>query len=389
MKSKLKNPHITKLRPDGSLSIYFGLKNYHAIKILPWEEGCHILVRRDQGWEYYDGSLDIVLVNIAHEGLRDSVLTRFGKSIPEEFKFKVSKYRTHQARLLQLIASIPAARDLFDCNPVLLWMLVHWSYSNEKNMVQLKDALSMKQVGILKLIIPNTSQKHIKLIKNFDLSTYGKETISLVHKMISLLDSVPQLGHCQTISPAICDIFTRLNVLDSEEYKLIVVLLKYYQSGGNDSLHDILLRYRDIFTMQAELYGEGTQPNFTQRSYTITDMDIYHDKLMVEYNALADLRQSFPEPFVKGNNDIVHITNNMDLLAEGRDMKHCVASYRSRILRRDSCIYKVLHPQRATLELVHRNGQYYINQVKLKSNGTPSKFTFSHIKRWLKGSRKR
>ena len=100
-------------------------------------------------------------------------------------------------------------------------------------------------------------------------------------------------------------------------------------------------------------------------------------------NKLYRYYGDFPEPFIKGNKNIVHIKNYNNLCAEGRVMEHCVASYEKDIIQGYSCIYKVLSPQRATLELVKENDTFLIKQLKLKSNTTPSNSTYNYIDKWL------
>ena len=65
-------------------------------------------------------------------------------------------------------------------------------------------------------------------------------------------------------------------------------------------------------------------------------------------------------------------------------MRHCVASYHDEIMSGESCIYKVLYPQRATLELTRDdNGHLKINQLRLPRNKSPSKKSMTFIQKWF------
>ena len=392
MRSKLTNPNSTKFREDGSLTIHYGINNYHAVKILPWHEGCHVLVKRNLGWEYNDGDVDYVLVNMAYEGFSKTALTLYSKSIPQDIKLRLSKFRVHQTRMLHLIASLRGGRDLFDSNPVLLWLLLSWAENNKIDMTVIKESLDKKQKNILKLIYPNAQNKHVKLLKKLSFSAYNKKHISLVMALISMLNDFSQLGHCNTIDNEIAELTSNLELSNNRERRLMNAILRYHQSGGEKSIKDSMGTYKDCLNMQATLFPNSLIPPFMEREYSIEELNQYHDKLVRDYNdpyINTSLTNKFPEkcfypkPFVPGNERIVHINNMADLYAEGRSMKHCIASYHHSILSEISCIYKVLHPQRATLELIRTNGYYSISQVKLKSNKEPSIATMIHIRRWL------
>ncbi len=65
-------------------------------------------------------------------------------------------------------------------------------------------------------------------------------------------------------------------------------------------------------------------------------------------------------------------------------MKHCVASYSDAVMFGDSFIYRVLKPERATLELkIHKN-KPVIQQLCLQNNGKPSNETKNAVNRWLR-----
>jgi hypothetical protein len=114
-----------------------------------------------------------------------------------------------------------------------------------------------------------------------------------------------------------------------------------------------------------------------------------HDQWTNKLNSMTDHWEgdvSFCFPPVSGNDDIIPITNSHMLNMEGRVMSHCVASDRDKILAGRCYIYRVLAPQRATLELVRSDASrssYYIGQLQLKGNATPYSLTFAIVQKWL------
>ena len=64
-------------------------------------------------------------------------------------------------------------------------------------------------------------------------------------------------------------------------------------------------------------------------------------------------------------------------------MQHCVASYAERIAKGKCSIYKILTPERATMEIDTRDSQPKISQVKLYKNGIPRPQTFEAVEMWF------
>lgn len=64
-------------------------------------------------------------------------------------------------------------------------------------------------------------------------------------------------------------------------------------------------------------------------------------------------------------------------------MSHCVASYTEKVLSGRSYIYRILKPERATLELKITDGHLEIGQISLHNNKAPSEETQIIVGRWL------
>jgi hypothetical protein len=91
------------------------------------------------------------------------------------------------------------------------------------------------------------------------------------------------------------------------------------------------------------------------------------------------------EPFVKENcSQFEYVESFNGLVYEGRLMKHCVATYRERVIRKESYIFKVNFPERATLEVGFAGGEFFLKQLKLIKNMEPSKETYTEVNEWLR-----
>jgi len=52
-------------------------------------------------------------------------------------------------------------------------------------------------------------------------------------------------------------------------------------------------------------------------------------------------------------------------------------------MRGEHSIYRVLAPERATVDVVNENGKCFVRQIKLKCNGEPSPETCEMVKKWI------
>ena len=77
--------------------------------------------------------------------------------------------------------------------------------------------------------------------------------------------------------------------------------------------------------------------------------------------------------------DLIQIKNNFELLDEGRDMHHCVGSYVEDAIREYSYFYKMLAPERATVQFQIRTKKVSVVQFKLAHNKKPSAASYQFL----------
>ena len=130
------------------------------------------------------------------------------------------------------------------------------------------------------------------------------------------------------------------------------------------------------------------------RCKTLLDLTTLHDRWSTKLNKFSiDERVAatiakygtalFPMPPLIGTNTIIPITTAKELFQEGADMHHCVASYAGKIMQNQCYIYRILEPERATVEIGYENGTLLLNQIKLINNGKPSEETVEVVSKWI------
>jgi hypothetical protein len=76
-----------------------------------------------------------------------------------------------------------------------------------------------------------------------------------------------------------------------------------------------------------------------------------------------------------------------DLIAEGREMRHCVASYVGAVLSGAVAIYSAMvDGERLTVELRARGGEWRIGQVAGATNRPPTAAEMLALRRWRAGA---
>jgi len=71
------------------------------------------------------------------------------------------------------------------------------------------------------------------------------------------------------------------------------------------------------------------------------------------------------------------------LIEEGRIQGNCVATYASRIMKRQVAVYRVLSPQRCTLSIVPSGEKWVCGQLKARANGRAWTSAFRMVEHWL------
>ena len=117
--------------------------------------------------------------------------------------------------------------------------------------------------------------------------------------------------------------------------------------------------------------------------------DRWTDRLNQRQALVVHGATPFPKPPIPGNHNIHPIETLEDLQAEGRLMHHCVSAYEPFIRKGECYIYRILQPEKATVELRFAGNQVRIGQVQLAYNGRPSTETRVEIDSWLLAASKR
>jgi hypothetical protein len=125
---------------------------------------------------------------------------------------------------------------------------------------------------------------------------------------------------------------------------------------------------------------ERLHRRWTERAY------IARNREELERLAATFGTRAFPPPPIPSTETIVHVGTLDALLAEGQEMHHCVVAYASACFAGTSAIFKVLAPERSTLELRAADGRWAIAQLVLAHNQAVSPSTLVAVRAWARAA---
>lgn len=148
--------------------------------------------------------------------------------------------------------------------------------------------------------------------------------------------------------------------------------------------------WRDTRDLGALLQIADASQTLTRCS-SFAALERLHDRWMRRVNrdpVLASQRgDAFPPPPFPGTTAIEPILNAGDLAAEGRQMRHCVASYAQRVSAGRCYLYRMLEPERATIEIVLDGAVPTLGQFKRANNAVPGQAAWDAVDAWLREHR--
>ncbi len=269
----------------------------------------------------------------------------------------------------------PAAQLAF-INPGLAWLLSEKYFHPGKEPSPEKaealcGALGLKQRKLLLwLDLPDAPWLvHVltKLSKDFSSFNF----LSRLQALVQNPDSAKLLQHLPLINRRMFQVMRPEN-LSFLSYRFMMELQYVDQMELSLKMLQSLLRDASAHAAQG-----GDVPKFQ----SIRHLERWHwDTLGTE--GLHSIE--FPKPPFTGSKWIRPITHSHMLKREGKEMRHCVATYEKEILRGDVAIYVLLHPQRATLGLQKNPDQSWrIFDFRLPGNQRPGTESRRVVETWL------
>jgi len=309
----------------------------------------------------------------------------FLATIPQAVQEAVLPFASRQWHILALLARCPGADDLVASNPALAWAIAsNWVFHRPAVKQPMRAARRLVRIRRREaagwLGFPATPSAARQLAK-VPAGGIGLAVILDLRRAlhdeagIALLRHLPSLRRGAVVLAA------------SGDFRPYVTGTLLGEIVRKRAWRDNLRAFgtlRDAYVMTVNL-DRRPPPPFE----SLAQLRGFHDALVEATNLRADaayLKLEFPPPPLPGTKEILPLTEPMALLEEGHQMHHCAASYAAEVAEGRTYIYRVLAPERATLELRARPTGWTVAQLKGRFNEVVGSRTRAAVRSWVRGA---
>ncbi len=380
-------PAVRFAADDGSLSIdvvELGLR----LTIGGWDAGLPVRIFVEGEWEESDGDPQLPVFHGAQALPPGHPIRSFVDTLLPEARALLPLFHEHQITLLRLLRLGAPAVQLAASAPNLVWLML--PFIGRMKPQDVEALVQIRRVEILSFVLgkPATPEM-VRLVLRY------RPRARVQQERETLLRALGQPALVREFRRGADVTMARLRVATALSEWLRFPSVREIVVGGGHPLdaYDAPNMARDARRLARDL-GIVDADAAIARARTMDDLRRLHDRWMHSFRAqgeavtiakLIEARgtEKFPPAPVPGTDEIVYIGTAGELLVEGKEMRHCVGSYVPDCLDGKAFIYKVLAPERATLEVRVRDGVVVAKQLKIACNGAPTAATVEAVRAWL------
>lgn len=286
------------------------------------------------------------------------------------------RFSRHTFSSLWFVSRSEAAQQLLMSSPILMWLVMEHAKKNQLAPEQVWPLFSIKRTKILGLHDLPATKSTLNLTLKYHAEGFNADDIKVIKQLCQRIDS-RLLGRLNQVNRSLATwLLEQPHIL---KYPFV------YQLHNPDT-YALRTTLRDTLAMGAELNHRRTELQL-HNCQTLDRLYALHDGLIEQFNRHqinTKKNTIYPTCPLEESDKIIQVKTAYELMQEGTEMAHCVASYHKRVLNGEYFVFKVLAPERATLGLHFVRGELRIDQLHLKRNATPSKETQEAVYWWLK-----
>jgi len=313
-------------------------------------------------------------------------LGSFFSSIPVHVRGRVGEFPSRQWHMAVLLLRCPGAWDLVRANPAMAFCLAsNWVFRSPKPTQPLRDArrwICRRQRDIAGWLGFPATERTVNLLRKIppdacDITTLLKFRHTLRQTLVA-----DTLSHLPRLTATVLCVVTDPRLRPLVSPRLLRELSDSIVEWGVVSSRVSMLR--DTIAMAAALLPPRPLPVFT----SLAQLTRHHDQLADELNLRAPPAQEpveLPPPPIPGNETIVPLTSPAMLAEEGREQQNCVAVYSRIVANGSQYIYRVLAPERATLQILRTPEGWQVGELSGPRNHPVSRETEIAVMRWVRG----
>ena len=368
---------------DGALVLDWSDSVGHSCKlrISDWDTG-FVVTRCELG---EDDELSIIDVGDWIFSIHDPAIEAWRNTMPRALDSALDSWPSRHASIVRWAIDSEIVRDLLVSNPLLLWLLVDSGLFARASLGEINRKLSVKQRVLCSRLELTGTEQQVRILKRAASANLLIKSIRKLKKILRDREICKYLRHQPKITSSIISLL--------ECYPWMV--MRPARSLIDDLQdHETLRCFEDVVRMLFDL-----EPLYNCR--TTAALWRLHDRVVAELNADDGFRLirdesgrvlELPAQPLPGNEVIQPLKTQQQIVDEGREMKHCVASYVAPVIDGSYYLYRMEEPERLTIGVRisrgpdGRYGQCLLREVRGKCNRYPSAASMRLIENWFENS---
>lgn len=313
-------------------------------------------------------------------------LNSFFSSIPVQVRGRVGEFPSRQWHMAVLLLRCPGAWDLVRTNSALAFCLAsNWAFRSPKPTQPLRDArrwIRRRQRDIAGWLGFPATERTVNLLRKIPPDACDLTTLLHFRRALCQTPVADILGQLPRLTATVMFVVTDPRLRPLASTRLLRELSNSIMEWGDVSSRVRVLQ--DTVEMAAALVPPRPLPVFESFAH----LTRHHDQLADELNLRAPPVQEpveLPPPPMPGSETIVPLTSPAMLAEEGREQQNCVAAYARWVAHGNQFIYRVLAPERATLQILRTPGGWQIGELSGLRNRPVSQATRIAVEQWLGG----
>ena len=304
----------------------------------------------------------------------------FRANIPGPVASAVERYQARQWKLLQLMQKSPAAAELAAGNPALCFALASYRTFREK-FCTLEGAATVsrrRQRDIAEWLgFPGTGAA-VRILSKFRPESAGVDALKSLRKMMRDPKKMKLLSHLPRLNAGVLGLVQNPRLLSAVKPVLISEVAHCREEDFHPHAAETLSH---LLEMKRLVAPDAPTPSI----HSLACLHTLHEFVLERYLAIErQVDVVLPKSPVPGTADIFPLLTARDLHEEGRVQHNCVGGYVSKVRSGRAYIYRILQPERATLEItMNSEGDWKIAQLKCRSNTAVSAATRQAVESWL------
>lgn len=306
----------------------------------------------------------------------------FRFAMPKPVAASTEKFRNRQWGILRLMQKEKAVLEMAQINPALCFALANarpfrGRWISPEMLAKIAHERQRDIAGWLGF--PGT-EAVAKILAKIPPESASVEILAPLRRVLKKPSVLKILTHQPILNAGVLSILLVDGLVDAVAPSLLSEIAETPAEKYRASYVDMLV---DTLSMLRRVKPDAGIPKIQ----SLARLRSMHDEVSSEY--LRSLphqtaAESLPAPPLRGTKFIRPILTYDELVQEARSQDNCVATYAARIRKRTTFIYRVTHPERATLSIVRgHDGDWRIGELECRDNTKVSPTTRLAVESWL------